>query len=106
MMISAPEEQIKRRAKDWKQQLGAGEVVQGRSTVGGGSLPEETLPTWLLAIEVPHPDTVAGELRVQNPPVIARIERDQLLLDPRTVFLDQELGLLQGVRAALEQTAR
>lgn len=104
-MIAVSEDQLKRQVDKWIQQLGTGESVPGRSTVGGGSLPEETLPTWLLALEVRHADAVATDLRAQDPPVVARIDKGQLMLDPRTVLPEQEQGLLKGVNAALEQAA-
>jgi len=102
MMIAAPEDQIKRRADSWMKQLGAGEVVPGRSTVGGGSLPEETLPTWLLALEPPHPNAFTDRLREADPPIIARVENDRLVIDPRTVLPSQEQSLLTGLQIALD----
>jgi L-seryl-tRNA(Ser) seleniumtransferase len=56
--------------------------------VGGGSLPEESLPSRLVAIPA-QPGLVVHEiarrLRLGNPAVVGRIEHDRLLLDPRTV---------------------
>jgi L-seryl-tRNA(Ser) seleniumtransferase len=97
-MIAASPDSLRRRAEAWAHALGAGEAVPGRSTVGGGSLPEETLPTWLLAISLPHPNQAAAWLRRQTPPVVARIEADRLVLDPRTVFESQEPALLRSLR--------
>jgi len=73
------------------------EVVEGRSTVGGGSLPGETLPTWLVAIACESPDVLAARLRRNDPPVIARIEDGRLVLDPRTVQAGEEKALLEVV---------
>jgi len=101
MMIAASEDQMKSRAEEWKQQLGTGEVVSGRSTVGGGSLPEETLPTKLLALEARHPNEFADRLRQVDPPIIARVEDDRVVCDPRTVLPNQEERLLSGLRAVL-----
>lgn len=100
-MIAAPEEILKARATAWRDRLGKGEVVPGRSTVGGGSLPEETLPTWLLAFSVAKPNASAAALRHENPPVIARVEDDQLIFDPRTVMEEEEERLLVGLERAL-----
>ncbi len=100
-MIAAPVEELERRARRWRRTLRrAGiraEVVDGRSTVGGGSLPGETLPTRLLALRVSDPDRVASALRRGNPPVVARIEEDRLVLDPRTVLPEEEKALLRRV---------
>ncbi len=70
--------------------LGQGEVIPSESTVGGGSLPEECISTFVLALNVKSPDKFLKKLREANPPIIARTENDKVLLDPRTV-LDDEL---------------
>jgi L-seryl-tRNA(Ser) seleniumtransferase len=69
------------------------EVVPGSSVIGGGSTPEQAIPTWLIAIACP--DLVAAEarLRAGDPPVVARIEDDRLMLDLRTVFPEEEAEL-------------
>ncbi len=100
-MIAAPPETMHERAEGWRRALGRGLVVEGRSTVGGGSLPEETLPTWLLALEGEHPAKMASLLRAQTPSVIGRIEDDRLVLDPRTVLPEQETDLLQALQHML-----
>ena len=100
-MIAAPSADLKRRAEGWQSRLGRGELVEGRSTVGGGSLPEETLPTWLLSLLVPHPSEFARRLRELDPPIVGRIMDDRLVLDPRTVLPDEEETLLAGLAAAL-----
>jgi L-seryl-tRNA(Ser) seleniumtransferase len=71
------------------------ELVSGVSAVGGGSAPGVELATWLVAIERRglSPDALEARLRTLTPPVIARIERDQVLLDLRTVLDDQDSQL-------------
>jgi L-seryl-tRNA(Ser) seleniumtransferase len=98
-MISSSPQKMKQQAKSWKDKLGFGEVVASHSTVGGGSLPGELLPTYALRIETPHPDKFLDRLRGQNPPVIARIEDDALFFDPRTIFSEDEPTMLQSIRA-------
>jgi L-seryl-tRNA(Ser) seleniumtransferase len=100
-MISADADNLYSRATGWAAMLGAGEVVAERSTVGGGSLPEETLPTWALSLEVAHPKALADRLRSATPPVIARIAEDRVVLDPRTILPEDETKLLEAVRQAL-----
>jgi len=97
------------------------EVIAGESTIGGGSLPGKTLPTWLCALSLPatlvgaHTDVsgrgvsveigeLARRLRVVAPPatpVVARVSRERLLLDPRTVAPEQDEALLATLRAAM-----
>jgi len=102
-MIAATEDSVEGRAVAWRKYLGQGEIVPGRSTVGGGSLPEETLPTTLLALEVKPPNAFAGRLREVDPPIIARVEEDRVILDPRTVLADQEDDLLTGIELVLKR---
>jgi L-seryl-tRNA(Ser) seleniumtransferase len=101
-MISRPLESIRTSADQWQQYLGTGEVVPGFSTVGGGSLPTEEMPTFLLTLRPEKPDAFLRTLRETHPPIIARIEDDHILLDPRTVLPDQEAPLLRNLVKYLE----
>jgi L-seryl-tRNA(Ser) seleniumtransferase len=100
-MLAASPDSLRQRAEGWASRLGAGEVAGGQSTVGGGSLPEETMPTWLLTFRVPRPNALAARLRSSSPPVIGRVEDDRLALDPRTVLPEQEAALLTTLAEAL-----
>lgn len=102
-MISMPVDQIRSRAECWAAGLGVGEVVPALSTVGGGSLPEETLPTFVLALKVPQPNRFVGRLRSISPPIIARVEGERVIFDPRTVLVEEEGVLLAGVRTVLDR---
>ncbi len=113
-MIATPASQLAERAAAWVGSLLRGatppktklDVVEARSTVGGGSLPEETLPTYCLAVVHPHPNELAARLRTPPlglTPVVARVEHSALLLDPRTVLPEQDEALLATLRRALEE---
>ncbi len=91
-MMSMNVEQVRGRAEAWRAALGQGEVIESESTVGGGSLPEESVPTFVLAVNVKSPERFLKRLREANPPIIARTVNDAVLFDPRTV-LDDELFL-------------
>ncbi len=105
-MISSSLEDIERRAESWAERLGqlgiGAEVVPGFSTVGGGSLPGETLPTRLVALQIPSPDQLAHRLRTGEPPIVGRIEGGRLLLDPRTVLLGEEHELVSALELAVQ----
>ena len=106
-MISMPLETVQRRARRWARAIGTpARILHGRSMVGGGSLPEEGLPTRVVAI-APHGEASVAELarrlRLGQPPVVARIEREHLLLDPRTVLPDEDASLIEAVLAALSR---
>ncbi len=90
-------------AKRWAKQFPNADIQKGESTVGGGSVPGTTLPTVLLALDVQHPDAFLQRLRHNTPPVIGRIADDRVLLDPRTVFPQQENTLLTAIGAALQE---
>ncbi len=101
-MVALPVEAIERRARRWARSLGEGAaVIEGRSVVGGGSLPGESLPTKLVAIAATDVDALAKRLRLAETPVIGRVEHDRLLLDPRTVDPRDDATLLRVVLAAL-----
>lgn len=100
-MIAVSSEDIRRRAEFWAHNLKIGKVVAGESTVGGGSLPGETLPTHVFAVNVEKPDRYMKYLRKSNPPVIARLERDRILFDPRTVLPSQDKQLLRILKDGL-----
>jgi len=79
-------------------------LVEGASQMGSGSLPAQDLPTRLVAIEsekVP-PGELALRLRRHEPPVFARVHKNQLLLDPRTLLDGDEEVLVKACVAALE----
>jgi L-seryl-tRNA(Ser) seleniumtransferase len=99
-MISAEIDQIKARADAWKQDLGRGEVVESRSMVGGGSLPGETLPTWVLSVEADHPNRLMEILRKNEPAVVGRVENERVLFDPRTVFPDEDSIFIKALQKA------
>ncbi|MCS7038596.1 MAG: L-seryl-tRNA(Sec) selenium transferase, partial [Caldilineales bacterium] len=105
-MIAAPAAELETRARGWADALSRHglrvELRPGHSAIGGGSLPGQTLPTTLLAILTPHPDRLAARLRHGEPPVVARIEDDVVLCDPRTILPGQDEALLRALRTAWE----
>jgi L-seryl-tRNA(Ser) seleniumtransferase len=72
------------------------------STVGGGSLPGQTLPSWGLEIEASSPDALLRRLRTGRPAVIGRIVDDAVVLDLRTVEPEDDTVVAEAIRAALE----
>ena len=101
-MIAASTDRLESRVRDWRKTLGRGDSVEGESTIGGGSLPGETLPTRLLSLgSEAGADTLARDLRKGDPPVIGRIEDGRVLLDPRTVLPEEDDLLLRAAHKAL-----
>lgn len=81
------------------------EVRPGHSVIGGGSTPDQQLPTSLIMISSRRHSASQLEERLRKPdsgtPIIARIEDDRLTLDLRTVFSDEEALLSAAVVSAL-----
>ncbi|RJP54004.1 MAG: L-seryl-tRNA(Sec) selenium transferase [Anaerolineaceae bacterium] len=102
-MMSLTLKQVRGRAEAWRDELGQGDVAEGQSTVGGGSLPGESIPTFLLELSVKSAQKFLRALRENNPPIIARTENDKVLLDPRTVLPEQEGALLVGLKNLLKR---
>ena len=100
-MMSLTLDQLKSRAETWRDALGKGDVIKSESTVGGGSLPEECIASHVLALSVKSPDKFLKELRKCHPPIVARVENDTILFDPRTV-LDDEV-LLSNLKVLLSE---
>ncbi len=61
--------------------------IDGHSRIGGGALPLQELPTRLLCLtpKKMSAQEMEGWLRSYDPPIIVRIETDQVLLDMRTI---------------------
>jgi L-seryl-tRNA(Ser) seleniumtransferase len=74
------------------------EIVPGSSLAGGGATPEQSIPTWLIAIECADLAEAERRLRAGDPPVVARIENEKLILDLRTVFPEEEEELATALR--------
>ncbi len=98
-MISIDFKDVRARADAWRQALGIGQVIEGLSMVGGGSLPGESLPSALLALDVPSADKFMAHLRAQTPPVVARVEAGQVLLDARTVMPEDDELLINIIKS-------
>ena len=77
------------------------EIVAGESTIGGGAGPTSTLPTRLIAVSHPRKsaDEIEHHLRRSSPPIIARISEGKVLLDLRTVFLDELPAILEALKS-------
>jgi L-seryl-tRNA(Ser) seleniumtransferase len=103
-MIEMTAEEIRRRADALAGQLQASlhaGVIDGTSTIGGGSAPGSALPTALVALA--HASMTAtgleAHLRRATPAVIARIHNDRVVLDLRTVPAEQDARLVEILNA-------
>jgi L-seryl-tRNA(Ser) seleniumtransferase len=105
-LLSTPLENLRQRAERVAPQLAASgvanvEVVAGQTYVGGGSLPNQALPTICLAL-VPHVgdvDGLAAALRTGTPAVVGRIQGGKLLLDLRSVQPRDDMQIVVALEA-------
>ncbi len=109
-LLTAPPMEIRRRAKRLQRRMAqelsavcAVSLKEESSQVGGGALPLQALPTWVLALRPLQISAAQMDerLRRNDPSIIGRVKEDEVLLDLRTVFPAEEKALLQGVRQAL-----
>ncbi|KPK77820.1 MAG: hypothetical protein AMJ89_01720 [candidate division Zixibacteria bacterium SM23_73] len=102
-MISTPLDVLKKRAENIGDQLKKSEISitigESASTVGGGSLPGETLPTVVISVEsAESADRQAKRFREQSPPIIGRIEDERFMLDLRTIFPHQDELIIKAIK--------
>tara|TARA_B110000116_G_scaffold267290_1_gene279396 strand:+ start:456 stop:1841 length:1386 start_codon:yes stop_codon:yes gene_type:complete len=105
-MISADIDSLDKRAKRWSRNLRGikSKVINGTTAVGGGSLPGQLLPTRNLAIPqescgVGGMEKIAGLLRNEDTPIIARVSEDNILFDPRTILPEDDDTFLKNLKA-------
>lgn len=111
--LATTADEIRRRAQRLKRRLQASlsaEAVtvrlrEGASTVGGGSLPEQQLPTTLVCLRWRdgNASQLARALRWQEPAVFTRIEQDEVVIDPRTLLEDEFGALVEAVVHAVKR---
>ncbi|HEX7401216.1 MAG TPA: L-seryl-tRNA(Sec) selenium transferase, partial [candidate division Zixibacteria bacterium] len=104
-MISTPLESLHIRAEKIGAELNKSGIQtiigKSQSTIGGGSLPGETLPSITISVIKPvFPANQQAQLfRQQTPPVIGRIEGQKFVLDLRTVFPHQDESLISAIKS-------
>jgi L-seryl-tRNA(Ser) seleniumtransferase len=111
--IATPVDALERRARALASTVARARTATGasvraaatESTIGGGSLPGQTLPSWSLTIEGPGPKRLLDRLRAGSPAVIGRIVDDAVVLDLRTVEPDDDAELAAALRSALPKRA-
>jgi L-seryl-tRNA(Ser) seleniumtransferase len=101
--IATPLGALERRARALVDRVGGTSIraAPAESTIGGGSLPGQTLPSWSLSVDVPRPQRLLDRLRAGSPPVIGRIVDDAVVLDLRTVEPDDDERLADAILAAI-----
>ena len=105
-MLAMPREEIRTRAESFLQKFASAELPgmeyaelrESDSQTGSGALPLEKLPSYSVCIK--PKGSIAGfakRLRMGNPPVVGIVRNEELALDFRTVFPDQEDDLFRAL---------
>lgn len=113
-MLAVPLETLRRRARGIQRRVlenavqASLRIVEGESALGGGSLPATPIRTWLIALTVPgwSAGELAARLRLHEPPIIARVADDAVLLDMRTLLPGEDKELARAVITAAQETTR
>lgn len=104
-MIALSESNLADRSENWRSKTGTGTIERSRSTIGGGSLPGQTLPTSVLSIDPAGKiEDFVRALRESPVAVVARIENNRVILDPRTVLPDQDDAVIEAIKFALNKS--
>jgi L-seryl-tRNA(Ser) seleniumtransferase len=107
-MLGASLDQLQSRAAHIVSACGAAclrlDIVDGRSAIGGGALPEETLPTRLVRISADGvaASELAGRLRGGEPALVGRVEHDAVILDVRTIDPSEDQEVVCALLRACE----
>lgn len=99
-MLGATLEVLRARAGRYAREAGTS-TVETAAYLGGGSLPEDALPS--IGVRLPHANAsaVAARMRRSNPPIVGRIDEGRYILDLRTIAADDDdavIRVLNGLR--------
>jgi L-seryl-tRNA(Ser) seleniumtransferase len=98
-MLTAGSDELRERAERLADAIGPdASVAESVAKVGGGALPLLELPGPVVVLEG-DAEALAARLRAGDPPVAGRIERDRLLLDPRTLADDEVAPVARALGA-------
>jgi L-seryl-tRNA(Ser) seleniumtransferase len=109
-LLSTPSQELRRRAEGLAQRfaplpgLASARPAEDVNYAGGGSLPDQALPTWVVEVTATGVGDaeLAQRLRTGEPAVVGRVRDGRMVIDVRTVFPHQEDDLVRAIAAALK----
>jgi len=102
-MITQSADKLRERAERFAASISKAHIMPGYSVIGGGATPQQSLDTWLVVLDpcsnTPNVTSAERHLRLNDPPIVARIEDNRLCIDLRTVHPSEEAELARAVSA-------
>ncbi len=80
------------------------EVEEDVSYSGGGALPGEALPTSVVVLRGGDLEARSAALRQLEPPIVVRVARDALVVDPRTLLPGDEEQVKEALNHLIDGT--
>lgn len=105
-LLGTPLDELRRRAEALAERVAQIPGLRGVKAaedvafVGGGSLPDQQMPTWVVEVACDGEHQLAHRLRTGDPAVLARLREGRLVLDVRTIFAEQEATLVEAMGRA------
>ena len=102
-MIALKPAKLSKRVDKWLSELKQiNKVIKKQkehSKIGGGAMPEATLPTYVLSIKILNisPEIIQKDLRLLALPIITRVSSDQVFIDPRTIPEEKDQYLIKNI---------
>jgi L-seryl-tRNA(Ser) seleniumtransferase len=98
-MLGMSSEALRKRAQSYCESVAGASSVESSAYVGGGSLPEATIPSVAVSLQPSGGATPAAErLRLASTPIIARVEEGRLLLDLRTIAPHEDAAVIAALK--------
>lgn len=104
-MIAMPLADIEERARPIAASVPGASVIAGRSMVGGGSLPDESLPTAVVSLRALRMSAAALAAALRERGVVARVEEGRVLLDLRTIDASEDEAVIAALRGIAQGQA-
>jgi L-seryl-tRNA(Ser) seleniumtransferase len=102
-MLATTLDALRERGKAYLAALPGAGIVETEAFVGGGALPQAGIASLALWVRVAHPDVLAAELRRQTPAIVARVERERLLFDLRTIAPEEDESVIASLTSLIPQ---
>ncbi|HTA40132.1 MAG TPA: hypothetical protein VK760_13695, partial [Candidatus Acidoferrales bacterium] len=96
-MLGTTIDELRARAAPYLAAMPGATVVESDAYAGGGALPRARIASLAISLEVKNPTAFAASLRRENPAIVARIERDRLLFDLRTIAPEEDDTVISTV---------